>query len=90
MFQVILDGRWAVKGFRNRDIRPALTSRSVQSPNAGRRLAGRATHWLRLLRAHGLIRKLSRSRSYRMTSKGTQVMTTALTLRQIDLQTLAA
>jgi hypothetical protein len=90
LFQVILDGRWAVKGFRNRDIRPALTSRSGQSPSAGRRLAGRATRWLRLLRAHGLIRKLSRSRSYRMTAKGTQVMTTALTLRQIDLQTLAA
>ena len=45
-----------------------------------RKASGRITRYLRLLRAHGLIRKVSGTRYYRVTPKGHQVMTTALKL----------
>ena len=55
-----------------------------------RKASGRITRYLRLLRAHGLIRKVSGTRYYRVTPKGHQVMTTALKLRQMDVSRLAA
>jgi hypothetical protein len=90
LFQVLLDGRFALKGFRNRDVRQALGERPCKDKQSGRRVSGKATRWLRLLRAHGLIRKVPNTRSYRVTHKGIQVMTTALRLRQTDAETLAA
>jgi hypothetical protein len=90
VFQVVLNGAFHMQGFRNRDVRrclePARKPDSVQQ----RRLTGRATRWLRLLRAHGLIRKVSHTRYYRVTNKGQHVMSTALKLREVDIALIAA
>jgi predicted transcriptional regulator len=48
------------------------------------------TRLFRLLRAHGLIQKVSRTSYYRVTRKGTHVLSTALRLRELDLAALAA
>jgi hypothetical protein len=90
VFQVILDGRFAVQGFRNRDLCRALIDRCPQDAVERRHWSAKCTRWLRLLRAHGLIRKVSTTRYYRITPKGVHVMTTAQKLREIDLQRLAA
>jgi hypothetical protein len=91
LFAALLNGRFTVHGFRNRDVRQALTGRrTTPTAEARRRLSGQATRWLRLLRAHGLIRKVPCSRRYRLTQKGTAVMTTALTLRQTNVASLVA
>jgi len=48
------------------------------------------TRLLRLLRAHGMIRKVSGTRYYRVTSQGHKTMSAALILREADVTKLAA
>lgn len=90
VFQVLLNGAFRIQGFRNPDLRKLLDPDAERDPLGRRRASGRVTRYLRLLRAHGLIRKVSRTRYYRLTDKGTQVMTTAQHIRQTDLSRLPA
>jgi hypothetical protein len=90
LFQAVMRGEHLVNGFRNRDVReviaPGLKPRSIQA----RTVTGRITRALRVLRAHGLIRKVPRTSRYRITPKGHHAMTTALKLREIDVTQIAA
>ena len=90
VFRVVLSGESAIQGFRNKDLRERLGLGNPKDPVARRRVSGRITRQLRLLRVHGLIRKVSGTRYYRVTRKGHHTMTTALRLREIDVENLAA
>jgi DNA-binding PadR family transcriptional regulator len=90
VFAAVLKGEFLLKGFTNRDLRERLESRHITDPQQRRRVSGRTTRWLRLLRAHGLIRKVSGTRYYRVTPKGQQIMTAALKLREADVVKLVA
>lgn len=90
LYQELLRGDHLVQGIRNPDVRRALYPDDERDPSRRRRASGRVTRWFRLLRAHGLIRKVSHTRYYRATDKGHHVMTTALKLREIDVSRLAA
>ncbi len=57
---------------------------------AARRRSGVVTRKLRLLRAHGLIRKVSRTHRYFLSAKGQVVVAALLAARQADTATLAA
>lgn len=83
LFQVILQGEHAVQGFRNRDLRLALS-------DDPRNTSARITRLLALLRAHKLIFKVLKTNYYRVTRKGFEVMSTALRFRQHDVVLLAA
>jgi hypothetical protein len=78
LFQAVSRGEWATAGFRNRDLRRLLyaTPGTVSQAQA-RRLTARVTRQLRLLRAHGLIHKISKTHRYRLTAKG-HLLTAAL------------
>lgn len=84
LFEVILHGEFSLQGFRNRDLRQAL---SQSDPKI---TAGRISRLLALLRAHKLIFKVCKTNYYRITHTGHQVMATALKFRQPDLALLAA
>jgi hypothetical protein len=90
VFAAVLQGQFLLKGFTNRHLREQLESGPRTDPQQRRRASGRTTRWLRLLRAHGLIRKVSATRYYRVTPKGQQLMTAALRLRDADVAKLVA
>lgn len=90
VFAAVLKGEFLLKGFTNRDLREQLEPRRSNDPQERRRVSGRITRLLRLLRAHGLIRKVSGTRYYRVPPKGQQIMTAALKLRDADVAKLAA
>lgn len=90
VFAAVLKGEFLLKGFTNRDLREQLESGNMADPQQRRRASGRTTRRLRLLRAHGLIRKVSHTRYYRVTAKGQQIMTAALKLRAADVAKLVA
>jgi hypothetical protein len=69
LLALIADGRFTLNGFKNRDIRQALFPPS-QTPQEAKRLAAKVTRTLRLLRAHGLIRKVPSSHAYHLTDSG--------------------
>ncbi|MGH9438492.1 MAG: hypothetical protein ACRD22_11515, partial [Terriglobia bacterium] len=89
-FAVLLRGEFRLQGVRNRDLRQALAPEAESHPPRPHQAAARVTRHLRLLRAHGLIYRVGRTYYYRPTSKGYDVMTTALKFRQTDLALLAA
>jgi hypothetical protein len=84
IFALVLRAEFRLQGFRNGDLRRFLEPHA-RTPDERRRASGRITRLLRLLRAHGLIRKVPYTHYYRPTQRGEHVMTTAQQLRRIDL-----
>lgn len=89
-FARLLDGRALLDGIRAADLRDVLAPERPSDPVDQRRLTGRVSRRLRLYRAHGLIAKVTRTRCYRVTPKGHQLMTTALRCRAATIDQLAA
>jgi hypothetical protein len=92
VFATVMQGQFQLKGFANKDVRAALfgtTGGRCTEATEKRRVCGKITRWLRLLRAHGLIRKVSHTRYYRVTANGQKVMSTALKIRECDVSSLA-
>ena len=83
-------GVWLVHGFRNADLCTVLYPNATGDPVHQRRAANRVTRHLRLLRAHGLIQKVSTTRYYRLTPRGHLTLSTALRFRDRDIALLAA
>ena len=90
VFEAVLNGQFLLKGFTNRALRNLLAPKVASDLLARRRASGRMTRLLRLLRAHGLIRKVSGTRYYRVTTRGHRIMSAALKLRDADVAKLAA
>ncbi len=90
VFAATLNGRFLVRGFTNRELRESLGQPQPHSPDERCRQSGQMTRLLRLLRAHGLIRKVSGTRYYRVTSRGQRIMTTAMKLRDANVAKLVA
>jgi hypothetical protein len=90
LFTTILRGEFHLQGFQNHDLRRQLYPHVDADPLRRRQASARVTRHLRLLRAHGLIKKVSRTRYYRLTDKGHSVMTTAVRFRETNLALLAA
>jgi hypothetical protein len=59
---------WALQGLRHADLRQALVP-NLPSGLTDKQIAGRISRLLRLLRAHGLLAKISRTHRYRVTPK---------------------
>ena len=77
-------GEFAINGFRNRDLRRLLYPHADADPLARRRSAAAVTRQLRLLRAHGLIRKVPKTHRYTISKTGHQVITAVLAARAAD------
>jgi hypothetical protein len=75
LLQVISRGQFLVNGFRNRHLRELFYTQKPSSPSEARRQSGAVTRKLRLLRAHGLIKKVPRTHRYLPTEKGQLVAT---------------
>jgi hypothetical protein len=90
VLRLVLRGEFLLHGFSNRDLRTALIPDADTDPVRRRQLSARVTRHLRLLRAHGLIKKVPRTHVYRVTKKGSAVMTTAIKFRDMDVALLAA
>ena len=90
IFRSILRGEFALQGFRNRDLREKLYPNAEKDRLERRHASARVTRLVRLLRAHGLVHKVSKTRYYRTSQKGHAVMTTALNFRNWNVALLAA
>ncbi len=86
IMEAVSDGRYLVNGFRNKDIAvtifPKIQDRKKRSAKTSR--------LLKKLRLHGLVKKVSRSRRYHVTSKGRRVMGSLIELYHKEYPELAA
>lgn len=91
ILQAVARGEFATAGFRNRDLRLLLHPASAKADAAEqRRVSAKVGRQLRLLRAHGLIRKVQKTHRYLLTPKG-HLLTAALSVtRDANLKQLLA
>jgi hypothetical protein len=88
LLQIISRGEFTIKGIRNRDLQRLYFAQPPASPAEARRRSAWASRKLRLLRAHGLIYKITRTHRYQLTTAG-RIATTAIltalrsTIRQL-------
>ena len=80
-------GEFLLNGFRNRDVRAALAGgTAAQDPVLERKAAARVTRHIGLLRAHGLVRKVSGTHRYLLSEKGILLCTAVRHLNQVEIQ----
>jgi len=77
LLQAIGRGEFALNGVRNRDLQRLCFPQPATTPSEARRRSAWATRKLRLLRAHGLIYKLTGTHRYHLTKAG-RIATTAI------------
>jgi hypothetical protein len=82
-------GEFAINGFRNRDLRSLLFGTAKVAAAELKRQGARTTRQLRMLRAHHLIRKVSKTHRYTLTPKGRLAINALLTSQQASPQQLA-
>jgi len=90
LFRLLASGEFALDGLRNRDIQRTLYGKPAQDAAEKRRRSARATRLLRLLRAHGLIRKVPRSHRYRVSPRGIEISAAVIASQAATLQQLGA
>jgi DNA-binding HxlR family transcriptional regulator len=77
LLETIARGEFATAGFRNRDLRPHIDPRPTTTTLEQRRLSAKVSRQLRLLRAHGVVRKVPKTHRYQLTERG-RLLTAAL------------
>ncbi len=90
LLETVSRGEWTLNGFRNVDLRKFLYSSRARSPQQARQRSAAVSRKLRLLRAHGLIRKVPGSHRYLLTRRGRQLITLLIAARKADVEHLAA
>jgi hypothetical protein len=70
LLKAINRGEFAIRGWRNRDLREIMFGDGQATPAERQRQSGQVTRRLQLLRAHGLIKKVPKSHRYKITAAG--------------------
>ena len=81
-------GEWTIAGLRNRDLQHLLYTGQPRDKKAARRRSAAISRKLRLLRAHGLIRKLPHTHRYLVTESGRVILTALVAAQQASTQKL--
>jgi len=88
LIQSISRGEFTLNGFRNRDLQRLCFAQPPATPAEARRRSAWASRKLRLLRAHGLIYKVTGTHRYHLTKAGRIATTAILTALRSSLRQL--
>jgi hypothetical protein len=88
LLETVSRGEFAINGFRNRDVRTHLYDKPTTDPKEQKSRSAAITRKLRLLRAHGLIKKVPRTHRYTLSERGQKIITTLLAARSADAEKL--
>jgi hypothetical protein len=82
-------GENALSGFRNKDLRDWLypDSKNLSKPEQ-KRYSGRTTRRIKLLRVHGLVKKVAKENRYTLTAKGQKFACALLSASAVDIKGL--
>jgi len=87
LLEAISRGEFVIAGFRNHDLRQRLYVLPKTDADA-RRLSGKVSRLLRLLRAHGIIRKISQTHRYQLTERGRLLTAAVRATRDANIKQL--
>jgi hypothetical protein len=74
LLRTVARGEFVLNGFRNRDVRAALFGSEAKDAAETKRQSAAVTRQLRLLRAHGVIQKVTKTHRYQVTPKGRELI----------------
>jgi hypothetical protein len=84
LLAAVAKGEFAINGFRNRDIRAELFGPDRNDPRQTRRHSASTSRKLAMLRAHGLIRKVSRTQRWMLSETGRRFVTLLTAAKSAD------
>jgi len=90
LLQAISDPAFCVSGITNRTLREKLQRQPGYTSHTPKQICAKISRQLRLLRDHGLIRKMPRQNCYHLTAEGRQLTTTLNALLTASTQQLMA
>lgn len=88
LLKAVSRGEFSLHGLRNRDLQLLLYPDPPLSVQPRRRTSSRVSRQLRLLRAHGLLRKLPHTHRYLLTPKGRQISSALLLAERLTSEQL--
>lgn len=88
LLALVTRGEFLISGFRNRDLRRLFFDGEASDPAARRRQAAKISRLLRLLRAHGLIKRIPRTHRYLLTAEGQVAIPALQAARQASVEKL--
>lgn len=88
LLEIVSRGEFFIQGFRNADLQQALYRGSEAGHEERRRRSAAVSRKLRLLRAHGLIRKVSHTHRYQVTLRGREILAVIMAARKTTLKHL--
>ncbi len=90
LLKAVNRGEFNIAGFRNRDLQPLLYSTAPKTDKERRRRSAAISRKLRMLRAHGLIRKRPRSHRYDVSPKGRLILNGILSAHTLTVRQITA
>jgi hypothetical protein len=90
LLEAVGRGEFVINGLRNRDLQGLLFDTKPADAGEGRRRSGQVTRKFRMLRAHGLLRKVPHTHRYVVSDKGREVIVALHAAREADTKKLAA
>ncbi len=73
MLDIIADGQFTINGFRNRNVRESMFP-NLKTKEEIRKHSAKISRLLRILRTHGIIKKVPRTNRYLLTKNGTKLV----------------
>lgn len=90
LLDAISRGEFTLNGLRNRDLQRLLFAGPSACPQEARRRSAWVSRHLRLLRAHGLLRKVPHTHRYQVTTSGRKALTAISAARRATVAELTA
>jgi hypothetical protein len=72
MLKAIINGKFHINGFRNKDIRTILFKESNQEQN--KKNSAKVSRLLKILKTHGIIKKVNKTHRYEVTKNGIKII----------------
>ena len=89
VLRAVNNGAHYLNGFRNRDLVEKLYPKGINDVVERRKASARVTRQLRLLRAHGIIKRVATTYRYQLTDQGRQILTAILQYQALTLQQIS-
>jgi DNA-binding HxlR family transcriptional regulator len=89
LLEAVGRGEFFLNGFRNRNLQGLFFSQAADSVQEKRCRSAWVSRQIRLLRAHGLVRKVAHENRYQVTAFGRRVISAVLAARKATVSQLS-
>jgi len=90
LLAAVSDPKWTVNGLRNRDLAEAIFGKPPTDPTERKRRSAKVGRLIRLLRSHGILKKVSKTNRYQVCPKSKDGLLAVLATRSTTPEKLTA